>query len=272
MEYMALFIWLSLCLILGALIHFVMAGALTHRLVMLLAAPGMIIRKFTMTLVALLCGGTVTKVRIYELSARDIEFKAEGAASIAKVLVPLAPLFGGAVAMVAVNSVFGSPFRLDYSPPALSALDSGGLRSFLGGTWLLLASVVRQATQSDWRSLSFYVIFALIFSLALGACAPMERVKEAILGAALLAVTLALLSSVSVGRGAIRTTPGWIMATSSFIVRSSGVAFIMMVYGMLTALVVGLAVRIYELLTRSSARKRPAKATGEPEIEKRRAA
>lgn len=273
MEFMALFIWLSLCLVMGAMIHSVMASALSNRLVKLLAAPGMILRKFTMTLAALVCGATVTKVRIYELSSRDIEFKAEGAASIAKVLVPLLPLFGGAVAVVAINSMFGSPFKLDYPPPALAALDPGGLRGFLHGTWLLLSGVVRQAAQSDWGSFNLYVLSALIFSLALGACAPMEGVKEAMLGAALLAVSLALLSSVSVGSGPIRTSPAWVVTTRTFIVSTSGVAFVMMVYGMLAALVVGMTVRIYELATRTrGGRKQTRKGTAPAEDEKRLAA
>ncbi len=272
MEFMALFVWLSMCLIMGAMIHSVMASALNNRLVRLLAAPGMILRKFTMTLAALVCGATVTKVRIYELSSRDIEFKADGASSIAKVLVPLVPLLGGAVAMVAINSMFGSPFKLDYPPPALAALDPGGLRGFLHGTWLLLSGVVRQAALSDWGSFNLYVLSALIFSLALGACAPMEGVKEAVLGAALLAVSLALLSSVSVGSGPIRTSPAWVVTARTFIVSTSGVAFVMMVYGMLAALVVGMTVRIYELGTRTGGHKKTKKRARPVEEEKRLAA
>lgn len=260
MEYTALFVWLSLCLVLGGLMRTVMAGALTHRFVMLLAAPGMIIRKFTMTLTALLSGATVTRVRVYELSSRDIDYRADGAASIAKVLVPLAPLFGTAVAMIALNEMFGRPLKLDYSPPALASLDTGGFRGFFHGTWLLLSSVVRQAMRSDWQSLKLYVLFALIFSLALGSCSAMNRVKEAILGAGLLAVVLALLSSIAVRRAeGMAATPAWFVALRSFVVSCSGVAFIMMVYGLLTSLVVGVAVRMYELITGSRSR-RPARA------------
>jgi len=253
MEFVALFMWLCLCLLLGGIMHFVTAGASKHRVVRLLAAPGLIIRKFTMTLVALVCGGTVTRVGIYDLSSRDIEFEADGMASGAKVLVPLAPLFGGAVALLALNAAFGRPLDLHYSPPSLSALNSGGIRAFLGGTWTMLSSGVRQVLRADWGSARLYVFFTIIFSLALGACAPMERVKEAILGAALLTVALALLSSVSIGRGPVRVQPAWISAVRTFVISTSGVAFIMMVYGMLGALVVGIAVRIFELISHSAA-------------------
>lgn len=273
MEYMALFIWLSLCLILGGAMHFVMAGALANRFVMLLAAPGVLIRKFTMTVTALLCGGTVTRVSIYELSSRDVEFEAEGTASVGKVLVPLAPLFGAAAVMVTLNRLFGSPLNLNYTPPALSALDSAGLGGYFRGTWALLTSVVRQATHANWSSTSFYVLFALVFSLAVGACAPMERVREAIMGAALVAVMLALLSSISIQRGpdALPSSPAWLTGVRSMIVRFSGVAFIMMVYGMLGALVVGIIVRLYEIVTRSSAAKTRAKAPAQPRAKKKAA-
>ena len=250
MEYAALFIWLSLCLVMGGLIYSMMAGALTHRPVMLLAAPGMVLRKFSMTLAALVCGGTVTRVRIYELSSRDIDFRADGTSSVAKVLVPLAPLFAGAAAVVMLNGMFGGPLNLSYEPPALTSLDSGGLRGFILGTWSLLNNVVRQGLKSDWGNARLYVLFALVFSLALGACEPMERVRQAILGAGLLAIGLALLSTIAVRRaGVIAATPTWLQVTRAFVVRSSAVAFAMMVYGMFTALVVGFTVRIFELLS-----------------------
>jgi hypothetical protein len=263
-EYTALFIWLTLCLVLGGLISYVMAGARTHRAVQFLAAPGMVIRKFSMTVTALLCGASITRVRVYELSSEDIDFQAEGISSIAKVLAPLSPLFGCAVVMTAVNAAFGDPLRLECAPPALASLDSGGLKGFLAGTWALLDTGVRQGLKANWHSANLYVLFALIFSLALGASAPMRRVREAILGAGLLAVSLALLSSISVRRaGVVAATPTWFGSVRGFVVNRSGVAFMMMVYGMFAALVVGLVVRLYELTTRTSQR-RSAKSTPLP--------
>ncbi|MFO7956380.1 MAG: hypothetical protein R6X33_04725 [Candidatus Brocadiia bacterium] len=250
MEYMALFIWLCLCLLLGGLIHYVMTGALAHRPIQLLAAPGMVMRKFTMTLTALLCGGTVTRVRIYELSSRDINFEADGTAGVAKVLVPLAPLFGGALAVMALNTAFGAPLHFDYTPPSLASLDGGGLRGFLEGTGALLTRVVRQGARADWRSPRIYVLFALLFSMALGGCAPLERIKEAALGAGLLAVLLALVSTVAVrrGPGGMSVAAPWFANARDFVVTASAAAFVMMVYGILVAIAVGVVVRIYELI------------------------
>ncbi len=274
MEYTALFIWLTLCLMLGGLINYLMAGALTHRLVRLLAAPGLFIRKFTMTVVALCCGATVTRVCVYDAGTEDIGFQADGIASIAKVLAPLAPLFGCAVALGALNASFGRPLSLDYSPPALSSLDSGGMRGFVLGTWSMLSSGVQQGLRADWHDGRLYVLFALIFSLGLGASAPMERVKEAILGAALVAVALALFSSISVRRaGVVAATPGWFAGIRDFVISASGVAFILMVYAMITALFVGLAVRIYEVASRSGSGSRKGRtAKLPPDREGKRAA
>jgi len=250
MEYMALFIWLCLCLLLGGTLHSAMRGALAHRPIQLLAAPGMVMRKFTMTLVALVCGGTVTRVRIYELSSRDINFEADGTSGVAKVLVPLAPLFGGALVVMALNTMFGEPLQFDYTPPSLASLDGGGLRGFLQGTGSLLTRVVRQGTRSDWSSPRIYVLFALLFSMALGGCAPLERIKEAALGAGLLAVLLALVSTVAVRGGAdgLSVAAPWFSSTRGFVVTTSAAAFVMMVYGMLVAIFVGIAVRVYELI------------------------
>jgi hypothetical protein len=249
MEFMALFIWLCLCVLMGGVMHYVMSGPLRHRPVQLLAAPGMIIRKFTMTLVALLTGATVTRVRIYELDSQDITFEAEGMSGIAKALVPLAPLFGSAFVLIALNGLFGSPLELNYTPPSLEALDSGSLKGFCLGTWALLSDAVEQAVRADWGNQRLYVLFALVFSMALGGCAPMRRVKEAALGAALLAVGMALMGAVAARRGAagVGIEPAWFMGVKQVVVRASAAAFVMMVYGLLCAVVVGLAVRVYEL-------------------------
>lgn len=93
------------------------------------------------------------------------------------------------------------------------------------------------------------------------------------MGAALLAVVLALLSSISIQRGpdALPSSPAWLGDARSMIVRLSGVAFIMMVYGMLGALVVGVTVRMYETVMRSGTGKRKAKAADKPEANKKAA-
>ncbi|MFO8006291.1 MAG: hypothetical protein R6V05_00990 [Candidatus Brocadiia bacterium] len=251
MEYVALFIWLSLCLVLGGMIHYAMAGALTHRFVQVLAAPGMVIRKFTMSLAALACGATVTRVSIYEISSRDIDFTADGVSSVAKAVAPVAPLFGCAAAMVVLNGAFGDPLRFDYTPPALASLDTVGLRGFLMGTGRLLSAAVRQVRQVDWRSPRLYVLFGLMFSLALGAAASLERIREALLGAGLLAAALALASSIAVQHGPAdlpATAPSWFVAARAAIVSTSVAGFVLMFYGMLAAIVVGMAVRIFELV------------------------
>jgi hypothetical protein len=251
MEFAALFCWIGLCLLLGGLLHFVMRGALGHRGVLALAAPGMAVRKLSMTLVALVFGGTVTRVRIYEISSRDIDFQADGPSSVAKVLAPLGPLFGCTLVLAALNRAFGRPLDLSYTVPALSSVDGAGIQGFLAATWGMLSHVVRQGLAADWSSPRLYLLFALAFSMALGACEPLERVKQAILGAALLSVALAVLSTVAVRRGGfIAASPPWFTTASSFVLAYAAVAFAMTVYGLMAALIVGLGVRIYEVASR----------------------
>jgi hypothetical protein len=261
MEFAALFVWIGLCLLLGGLLHFVMKGALSHRGILILAAPGMALRKLAMTLVALVFGGTVTRVRIYELSSRDIDFQADGPSSVAKVMAPLAPLFGCAVALSALNAAFGRPLDLSYSMPGLSAVNGVGLQRFVAATWGMLSQVVRQGLGANWSNPRLYLLLGLAFSLALGACEPMERVRQAILGAALLAVALAVMSTIAVRRGFIATAPPWFTATNAFVLSQAAVAFAMMVYGLMAALVVGLGVRVYEVASRLGGSSKKPKAT-----------
>ncbi len=252
MEYVALFVWLCFCLLMGCLIHSVMAGALSYRPVQLVAAPGMVVRKFSQSLTALLCGGTVTRVSIYELSSRDIDFRAEGVASVARALVPVAPLLTCASLMLVLNVIFGSPLRLDYSPPALESLDSGGLRGFFLGTWALMRDVVHQGAGADWQSWRLYILYGLVFSLALGAGPSVEELKRSLLGAGLIAGALALLSSIVVRPGALGplSVPAWFAIARQSLLGVSAAAFAMMFYGMLAAIGAGICVRAYELFSK----------------------
>ena len=255
MEYVALFLWFSLCVLLGALMHRVMQGPVCYRLIALATAPGVVVRKSSQTLVAMLCGATVTDVRIYQISQRDIAFKADGVSSVAKVLVPLAPLFGCVLILGVLNSWLGEPLQFNYAPPPLPSLDAGGLKGLLISVGTLLSRLLRQTFRGDWRSAEFYVMLVLIFSLALGACQPVERVREALLGVALLVVSIALVSALVtpsslVGRAA--SSPGraqiWAATSRGFLVDCAGTAFALMLFGMLQAIAVGVGVRLYELL------------------------
>jgi hypothetical protein len=258
MEYAALFIWLVLCLVLGAAVHYVLAGAMERQAVRLLAAPGTIIRKFAMAQSALFCGATLTNAKLYDLTERDVDFQAEGVSSVAKAVVPLMPLFACAAVMVALNAMFAHPFRLDYSPPSLSSLDTSGLKGFLLGTWELLAQVVRLGMGVDWGNPRLYVLFALTFSLALGAAAPLDRVREAVIGAALLAVGLAVVCGLSERRGFFGgSSPAlWALVLRRVVMTGSAAAFVMMVYGLAMALILGMGLRVYEMVVHAAPRAR----------------
>jgi len=250
-----LFIWLCVCLALGSVMHYVMAGALSHRAVQILAAPGMVIRKLCMSVTALACGATVTRVRIYDLASRDIDFQAHGVSRIADTLVPVAPLFGSAVAMMALNVVLGGPVSFRHAPPALASLDTPGLSSFCVGIWHIISRLVEQMRAADWRSTQFYLLLGFAFSLGLGAGPPPKRIRKAILGAALLTGALALLASLTSGGEPAAVSPQWADSARSFIVNTSGAAFAMLVYGVPGTLVVGCSVRVYELMARTGKRK-----------------
>jgi hypothetical protein len=267
MEYAALFAWLTLCMLLSAVMHHVMAGSMRHRMMQLLAAPGMVVRKLSMTVVALVCGATVTRVRVYEVSSRDIDFQADGASSVAKALAPLGPFFAAAAVAAVLNAAFGRPLTLDYTPPALSSLDAGGVGGFLSGTWALLSGAVRQTVSADWHSARLYVLFALLFSLALGASVEFGRLREAVLGAALLSLAMALLSTIAVRRAAgMAAAPGGLSAARGVVLRNAGIAVALVLYGLLASVVVGVAVRLYELVAsvgpQSGGRQRSSAADG----------
>jgi len=264
MIYMALFIWLLACLLLGGVMHAVLGTTFRYKLVMLLAAPGTVVRKFSMTCAALASGATVTGVNVYDLGDRQVRFEANGAASVSKVLVPLAPVFTCALVLQAANVLLGSPIRLDYPPPGISSLDVGGMRGFLMGTWQLVSHLVAQLFAADWGHFRLYALLALLFSLSLGACLPFEEFREAFLGVVLLVVGLAVVcvlfgASSSFGPappGALASSPaaGWMESVRTFLGNTAGMAFIMMLCGVMAATLAGIVIRIVELAGRGADR------------------
>ena len=264
MIYTALFIWLLTCIVLGGVIHAVMQTAFRYKLVRLLAGPGVVVRKFAMTCAALLSGATVTEVNVYDLSERDIGFEADGVASVSKVLVPLAPLFACALVLQAVNVLLGSPIKLDYPPPEISSLDIGGMKGFVLGTWSVVFHLVRQVFNADWGHLRLYVLLAFVFSLSLGACLPFEKFREAFLGVVLLVVGLAVLCALFGVSSALGTAPpsalarspvaAWVESLRSFFKNTAGMAFVMMLCGIMAATLAGIVVRIAELTGKASSR------------------
>ena len=261
MEYVGLFLWFSLCLSVGALIHRMLASSLSYRLLAFLSVPGVLVRKLSQSVVALVCGSTITKVRIYEVEPRDIGFEARGASTVAKALVPLVPLFGCAMALAVLNTALGSPLNLGYRPPALASLDGGGLRGFFQGAGVLLADLIRQGIALDWRNPNLYIFLALTFSLALGSCAPFNKLRDALIGAALFIVALALVSGLTSPPGpeaaavsGTSSSAGWVLSVEGFVLDTAGLAFVMTVYGILLSLVAAFAVRMFELATKASPR------------------
>jgi len=275
MQYVALLLWLLTCLAMAALMQFVMTGALTHRFLQVLAAPGAVVRKLAMAVATLLCGGTVTRVRLYELSSREIDYEAPGASSLANLVVPLTPLFAGAAALTALNAAVSGPLELDCEPPTLASFDGQGLTAYLAVMWGILFTSVRQAVQWHWADPRLYLLIALLFSLAVNAAPAAGRLKEAVLGACLLSAVLAVLSTVAVRRmGVAAGTPVWFAALRTSVMQSAGAAFLMLAYGLLAALPVGVAVRAYEMLSArgGTRRKRAAPQISDLPVERRRAA
>lgn len=259
MEYVALFVWLAVCVVLGGLMHSILRTAFEFKFIRILAAPGIAVRKLAMAVAALVSGASVTQVNVYDLSDRDIGFRGEGVASVSKVFVPLAPLFACAVALQTVNVLLGNPVSLDYPPPPVESLDAGGVRVFIMGMWTLLSGLVTQAFQIDWGSLNLYVLLAFVLSLSLGACVSFQKIREAILGALLLVVGLAVVCALfgvrsGLGTGApgtLASSPAadWVRSLREFVIRTAGAAFIMMLCGLMVAIAVGVGIRIYELAT-----------------------
>lgn len=256
MEYLALFFWLAACLLLGGLVHWLVRDALTYRPVRWIAAPGLGVRKFSMAIAALLTGATVTHARLYDAGEDEVRYDTKGASGAARVLAPLAPLFGAACVLALLNATFGGPLRLGHAMPRFQRLDPDGLAGFVRGSALLVSAVVRDFFEMGWRSAAAYVFAALTFSLALGACAPIQRVREPLMGAALVAVALALTAAIAAERTAIGTLslPAWFQGLNSTVLGYAAVAFVMMVYGTLGALTTAIVVRAWALAHKGQGR------------------
>ena len=278
MPYVALFIWLAMCLLLGGVMHHILRVAFTYRLVGALAAPGLVVRKLAMIVAALLTGATVTQVNLYDLKDRDIGFDADGISITARVLVPLVPLFACAIALQIVNAMLGRPVDLAYEPPALSSLDAGGAGGFLLGMWGLMSQLVRHVAQADWGSLKLYALLGFLFSLSLGACVRFGKFHDAILGVTLLALGLAALSALfglAPGSGSAPGGGNVARLASSLragVMTTSGTAVVMMLGGLLAAILVSTAARVLEMVGLATGGKKGENAAGSGERPQRRRA
>jgi len=257
MQYIAIFVWLVTCLVCGGLMHAMLRSAFMHKWVRLLAAPGVTLRKFSMTVAALLTGATVTQVNMYDTAERDIAFYGRGAAGVSRVLVPLAPLFASALALRAVNAALGTPLELSFAPPAIGSFDPGGAVGFARRLLALMVEVVRQCLAADWHSAGLYVLLVFVFSLSLGAGVPFDKFRESFLGVALLVGALAAvctLFGLGPGAGGLESdgarapAVAWIASARSFLTATAGAALVMMLCGLLAGVAVGLAARLCEVV------------------------
>jgi len=260
-EYVATFLRLVICLLLGGLMHAVLRSSFGYKLISILAAPGIVVRKLAMTTAAMLCGATLTELNLYRVSERDVTFSSEGAASLAKVLVPVVPIFACALALQAINAALGQPVPLSMPAPQIATLDAGGFQGFLAGLGRLLMQIVRETAAADWGSAAMYVLLAFVFSFSLGATVPFEKFKESLAGVTVLVVGLAVVCRlVGVPTGTVARLTGagispvvvWFASVRDFLIDTSSMAAVMMAFGLLAAVAVGIAVRGYEMVSKTS--------------------
>ncbi|MEF8788347.1 MAG: hypothetical protein V5A84_04695 [Planctomycetota bacterium] len=256
MQYIGLFVWFSLCLLLGSLVQSVMAGAARYRIVAALMLPGVMVRKLAQAAAALVCGARVTGCSLYEPTPRDIQFRCGNVSSGAKVLVPLAPLFGCIFAFVLLSGALNSPLSLQYPPPSIPSLDLQGVEAFAADTGAMVSGLLKSLGQS--ASTGGYLMILLAFSLALGPCQPLERLKKAIVGVAAVVAALALLEGLAAGirlPESVLYLLGIDGLRAAFVslrrglVDWAGRGLALIALGLGLSLIVGLLVRIYELAT-----------------------
>ena len=253
-----MFIWFTLCLLLGALIHSVIKGAIGYRAVAWLTVPGTIVRKLSQALTALVCGARVSRCDLYEAAPRDIEYGGEWSAKAADMLVPLAPIFGCVLALSLLNGPTGSPLSLDYGPPPLPSLDLAGLRAFLQGLMQMAFGLLQQVYTR--AGLGFIAMLLLACSFSVGISEPVERLKMAIPGVGIVVLTVAVLSGLATSARLPAPLLSWLgissaragmAAVRAMLVDYAGRALMLVFIGLGFSLAVGLVVRTYELATSS---------------------
>ncbi|MFP4027720.1 MAG: hypothetical protein ACLFWL_08015 [Candidatus Brocadiia bacterium] len=255
MEFVAMFIWLSLCLLIGAMMHSLLHSSFSYKFLLWIAAPGVIIRKFAIAVTAMLTGATVDRANIYHISEREVAFTGEGFATVSKFMVPIAPLFICALVLQGANAALGSPLSLDLEAPEISSFDAGGFHVFIKGLGFLIVSLVRNVFQAEWGNFRLYVLFLLLFSLSLGAGVPLDKVRNSLIGIIILVLVLTLLCTLfKVPSGPVnpfgppRKSAFAIKRLRDFLMETSAMALIMMLCGMLTSVMTGIGVRIFEII------------------------
>ncbi|MFW5922937.1 MAG: hypothetical protein ACOCSQ_00985 [Planctomycetota bacterium] len=258
MEYVALLLWLFICLTLGAAMHKLLSSVNSSNWMKWIAAPGVIVRKFAMSIAAMATGSTVTNVNVYHTSDRDIGFDSRALGGLPRFLVAVAPLFLAAVVLQTVNAFLGAPINPDLTEPIFAELSLEGAGEFFSSFWHLVSELVRDVGDGEWSNIGFYVFLGLALSLSLGASSAFARFKESLFGALLIVVCLAILCSIfGVPASGLSSLTGKHPAVSivetirEFIFETAHFALIMMLCGMIMATVIGTIVRLFELLTSS---------------------
>lgn len=243
--------------------HAILRSTYTHVIVRYMAAPGIVARKFSMSIAALLTGGTVTNANLYQMSERDIGYSSSGLASVSRYLIPVAPVIFCAFMLQILNSSLGSPIQLDLSAPELTSFDTGGAKHFLEGIWSMMSELVHRMFSADWQSPKTYIMLVFLFSLSFGSSLPLTELRDAIAGTILLVVLLTAICTLSLSGGSgsdpisSSQLTGAVRNARQFLMNTTAMALIMMICGLFVAIVVGITVRIFELLT--SSRKSPQK-------------
>lgn len=259
MDYVSMFIWLVICLALGGTMHKLLRSAQNTGWFQWVAAPGIAVRKFGMALAAMATGATLTDANIYRISQRDIGFDDKAVGGLPRFLVPLAPLFFAAVMLQTVNAILGTPVDLNVATPVISSLSLSGAEDFFAEFWQMVTGLVRRVFRGDWGDLRFYVFLVFALSLSLGAGASFNKFRESLLGCLLLVVTLAVVCEIfRVPRSGLAKLAGThpavalLQSIHTFLFETAHLALVMMLCGIILATLIGVAVRMYELITRSS--------------------
>ncbi len=258
MEYVSLFIWLGICLALGTSMHRLFSSVRQSGWFKWISAPGIVVRKLAMALAAMFTGATLTSTNIYKVSERDIGFNGDVAGGIPRFIVPVAPIFLCAVVLHAANQMLGAPLELTMESPQLSDFSIDGAAAFFENLWNLLSSVVRQVADGEWSRPRFYVFIALALSLALGAGTTFSKFRQSLLGSLLFVIALGILCSIfGVPQSGLSIFSGThpavelVASVRNFVFETTQWALVMMLFGIVLATIVGLLVRLFEMMTAS---------------------
>lgn len=205
-SFIAFIFWVAILIVASYLIDKFLAQLISSRLYRILITPGIIVHELSHAIACVLMRAKINRIRFFTESGGAVEHQPPRVPLIGKPVISLAPLAG------VTMTIFGLAYYIGYHA-IVSRIDFS--TSFLLNFSVLAKGVFKIVTWSfgDWQ---FWVFLYLLISLSASIAPSTTDLKQAALGAGVMAIIIGLLINFNTGTAMISYVIsqylGWVIA------------------------------------------------------------